>query len=41
MGLVFSAFSRTYAVAQVPGGVFLDRFGSVTSDELRAVARIA
>ena len=28
MGLVFSAFSWTYAVAQVPGGVFLDRFGS-------------
>jgi len=28
MGLVFSAFSWTYAVAQIPGGVFLDRFGS-------------
>ena len=27
MGLVFSAFSWTYAVAQIPGGVFLDRFG--------------
>ena len=28
MGFVFSAFSWTYAAAQLPGGVFLDRFGS-------------
>ena len=28
MGLVFSAFSWTYAAAQIPGGAFLDRFGS-------------
>jgi ACS family D-galactonate transporter-like MFS transporter len=28
MGLVFSAFSWTYAAAQLPGGVFLDRFGA-------------
>jgi MFS family permease len=28
MGIVFSAFSRTYAAAQIPGGVFLDRFGA-------------
>lgn len=28
MGLVFSAFSWTYALAQIPGGIFLDRFGS-------------
>jgi MFS transporter, ACS family, D-galactonate transporter len=28
MGLVFSAFSWTYAAAQIPGGIFLDRFGS-------------
>ncbi|CAM2151866.1 D-galactonate transporter [Pararobbsia alpina] len=28
MGVVFSAFSWTYALVQVPGGVFLDRFGS-------------
>jgi MFS transporter, ACS family, D-galactonate transporter len=28
MGLVFSVFSWSYVVAQVPGGVFLDRFGS-------------
>ena len=27
MGLVFSAFGWTYAAAQIPGGVFLDRFG--------------
>lgn len=28
MGIVFSAFSWTYAAAQIPGGIFLDRFGS-------------
>ena len=28
MGVVFSAFSWTYAAAQIPGGMFLDRFGS-------------
>jgi ACS family D-galactonate transporter-like MFS transporter len=28
MGIVFSAFSWTYAAAQIPGGAFLDRFGS-------------
>jgi ACS family D-galactonate transporter-like MFS transporter len=28
MGVVFSAFSWTYALAQLPGGVFLDRFGT-------------
>jgi len=28
MGLVFSIFSWSYAAAQIPGGVFLDRFGS-------------
>ena len=28
MGVVFSAFSWTYAAAQIPGGVFLDRFGA-------------
>jgi ACS family D-galactonate transporter-like MFS transporter len=28
MGLVFSSFSWTYAAAQIPGGVFLDRFGA-------------
>lgn len=28
MGLVFAAFSWSYALAQVPGGVFLDRFGT-------------
>lgn len=28
MGLVFSAFSWTYAASQIPGGLFLDRFGS-------------
>ena len=27
MGLVFSAFSWSYALAQVPGGIFLDRMG--------------
>ena len=28
MGIVFSAFSWTYAAMQIPGGLFLDRFGS-------------
>lgn len=28
MGLVFSAFSWSYAALQIPGGVFLDRFGT-------------
>jgi len=28
MGIMFSAFSWTYVVMQVPGGLFLDRFGS-------------
>ena len=28
MGLIFSAFSWTYAGAQIPGGVLLDRFGT-------------
>ena len=28
MGVVFSAFSWTYAIMQIPGGVFLDRFGT-------------
>ena len=28
MGVVLSAFSWTYALAQIPGGAFLDRFGT-------------
>jgi MFS transporter, ACS family, D-galactonate transporter len=28
MGVVFSAFSWSYAALQIPGGVFLDRFGT-------------
>jgi len=28
MGLVFSAFSWTYALAQLPGGMLLDRLGA-------------
>ena len=28
MGIVFSAFSWSYTAAQIPGGVFLDRFGA-------------
>ena len=28
MGLIFSAFSWTYAAAQIPGGIVLDRFGT-------------
>ncbi|MDR3521343.1 MAG: MFS transporter [Acidocella sp.] len=28
LGVVFSAFAWTYTASQIPGGVFLDRFGS-------------
>ena len=28
MGLIFSAFSWTYVASQIPGGIFLDRFGT-------------
>ncbi len=28
MGMIFSAFSWTYALAQVPGGIVLDRLGA-------------
>jgi ACS family D-galactonate transporter-like MFS transporter len=28
MGLVSSAFSWSYARLQIPGGIFLDRFGT-------------
>lgn len=28
LGFVFSAFAWTYAAAQIPGGIFLDRFGN-------------
>ena len=28
MGVMFSAFSWTYVAAQIPGGMFLDRFGT-------------
>lgn len=28
MGIVFFAFAWTYALAQIPGGMFLDRFGN-------------
>ena len=28
MGVAFSAFSWSYAVLQIPGGIFLDRFGT-------------
>ncbi|MBD0979773.1 MFS transporter [Klebsiella michiganensis] len=28
MGIVFSAFAWTYALAQIPGGIFLDCFGN-------------
>jgi ACS family D-galactonate transporter-like MFS transporter len=31
MGIIFSAFSWSYASAQVPGGVFLDRIGTKTT----------
>ena len=28
MGIVFSAFSWSYAAAQIPGGMLLDRYGT-------------
>ena len=28
MGVAFSAFSWSYALLQIPGGIFLDRFGT-------------
>ena len=28
LGILFSAFSWTYAAAQIPGGILLDRFGT-------------
>jgi ACS family D-galactonate transporter-like MFS transporter len=31
LGIVFSAFSWSYALLQIPGGVFLDRFGTRTT----------
>ena len=36
LGIVFSAFSWSYALLQIPGGIFLDRFG--TRAHLLAVA---
>lgn len=34
MGIVFSAFSWSYALLQIPGGVFLDRYGTRTTYSL-------
>ena len=34
LGIVFSAFSWSYALLQIPGGVFLDRFGTRTTYSL-------
>lgn len=34
MGIVFSAFSWSYALLQIPGGIFLDRFGTSTTYSL-------
>jgi len=34
MGIVFSAFSWSYALLQIPGGIFLDRFGTRTTYSL-------
>ncbi|HWI17151.1 MAG TPA: MFS transporter [Vicinamibacterales bacterium] len=31
MGLVFSAFSWSYALLQIPGGIFLDKYGTRTT----------
>ena len=40
MGLVFSVFSWTYAAAQIPGGVFLDRFGALWQRASKVSGRI-
>lgn len=37
MGIVFSAFAWTYAVMQIPGGIFLDRFGNKVTYALSLV----
>lgn len=34
LGIVFSAFSWSYALLQIPGGIFLDRFGTRTTYSL-------
>jgi len=38
MGLVFSAFSWSYALLQIPGGIFLDRFGTRVTYFIAVVA---
>src|SRR5437870_11614033 len=38
MGLVFSAFSWSYALLQIPGGIFLDRFGTRATYFIAVVA---
>ena len=38
MGVIFSAFSWSYAAAQIPGGAFLDRFGSKVTYMLSLVS---
>jgi MFS family permease len=38
MGLVFSAFSWSYALLQIPGGIFLDRFGTRSRTSSRSPA---
>jgi ACS family D-galactonate transporter-like MFS transporter len=37
MGIVFSAFSWSYALLQIPGGIFLDRFGTRVTYSLALV----
>ncbi len=41
MGLVFSAFSWSYALLQIPGGIFLDRFGTRVTYFIAVVALVA
>jgi ACS family D-galactonate transporter-like MFS transporter len=38
MGIVFSAFSWSYALLQIPGGIFLDRFGTRVTYFIAVVA---
>ena len=41
MGLVFSAFSWSYALLQIPGGIFLDRFGTRVTYFIAVVVLVA
>src|SRR4026209_1359225 len=41
MGVVFSAFSWSYALLQIPGGIFPDRFGTRLTYTIAPLGRSA